>query len=255
MEICKTELCSGCGVCRAVCPQQCIDMREDGYGVVYPSIDHSRCVKCNQCLKICPSNSAPSFSYPRLCYAAWMDDASKRLLCASGGVGTCIAEFVVKEKNGVVFGTAYDVDMVPRVVAVERMEDIERLKGSKYVQSVVGNEMYSQIKAMLDMGRFVAFIGTPCQVAAVRRFLNKSYENFISVDLICHGVSPLSYFQGELKRIKAKVGDVDIATIRFRGNDEYNYKLSAWSPDGCRYVVDWNDSCYFAGFLWGGDFA
>jgi len=97
-----------------------------------------------------------------------------------------------------VFGTAYDKDFIPVTTYTETLEGLERFKGSKYVQSVVGDSTFKQMKEFLTEGRFVLYIGTPCQIAAARNFLKKDYANFVTVDLICHGVTPTSYFKEEI---------------------------------------------------------
>ena len=45
--------CNGCGACEAICPLRAISMEEiDGF--YYPNIEQSKCVKCKQCLDVCP---------------------------------------------------------------------------------------------------------------------------------------------------------------------------------------------------------
>ena len=66
-------------------------------------------------------------------------------------------------------------------------EDVEKLKGSKYVQSEMG-DLYQALKKDVLEGLTVLFIGTPCQVAGVKNYLRQEYDNLLTVDLICHGV-------------------------------------------------------------------
>jgi len=40
--------------CYAICPKEAISMVEDEEGFEYPQIDGSKCVRCYQCLKVCP---------------------------------------------------------------------------------------------------------------------------------------------------------------------------------------------------------
>ena len=76
---------------------------------------------------------------------------------------------------------------------IEQESDIALLQGSKYVQSDL-KDTYGIAKAKLDDGIAVLFSGTPCQIAGLRAFLRKEYDNLICVDVICHGApSPMVY--------------------------------------------------------------
>ena len=228
MEICPHNKCTGCYACVNVCPHHCISMTTDQFGELHPRIDERKCISCNLCAKTCPSNHAPSYHYPSKCYAAWITDKDKRCICASGGLGTILSEYVIRFKKGVVFGTAYDKDFIPVTTYTETAEGLERFKGSKYVQSVVGDYTFKQMREFLTEGRFVLYIATPCQIAAARNFLKKDYTNFVTVDLICHGVTPTSYFKEEIDYLVKKNKIEGLADIRFRGNDDNNYCLSLW---------------------------
>lgn len=234
MEICSHNKCTGCYACVNVCPHHCISMVLDDYGEMHPMVDDGRCISCNLCVKTCPSNNPPTFYYPSNCHAAWITDNEKRCLCASGGLGTILSEYVIRNKKGVVFGTAYDNDFIPVTTYTETLDGLEKFKGSKYVQSIVGDETFKKMKSFLIDGRFVLYIGTPCQIAAARNFLKKDYCNLITVDLICHGVTPSSYFKEEIDYLVKKNKIKGLADVRFRGNDENNYSLSLWDKIKCR---------------------
>lgn len=228
MEICPHNKCTGCYACVNACPHQCISMDTDKYGELHPRIDEEKCISCKLCIKTCPCNNVPSYQYPSKCYAAWITDKDKRCICASGGLGTILSEYAIRFKKGVVFGTAYDKDFIPVTTYTETLEGLERFKGSKYVQSVVGDSTFKQMKEFLTEGRFVLYIGTPCQIAAARNFLKKDYANFVTVDLICHGVTPTSYFKEEIDFLVKENKIEGLVDIRFRGNDDNNYCLSLW---------------------------
>lgn len=61
------------------------------------------------------------------------------------------------------------------------------LRTSKYVQSYVGIN-YKYVKEFLDAGKLVLFTGTPCQIAGLKTFFGKDYDNLYCIDIICHGV-------------------------------------------------------------------
>ena len=93
----------------------------------------------------------------------------------------------VIRRGGAVYGCSQKNYRTIRHIRVERNEDLELLKGSKYIQSEMGT-IYADVSSDLRSGREVLFIGTPCQVAALYGYLQKPYDNLTTVDLICHGV-------------------------------------------------------------------
>lgn len=258
MEICSYNKCTGCFACANVCNKGCITLKEDKYGEIHPVVDEQNCVRCGLCKKVCPNNLELDFNYPRHCYASWIDDDDKRKICASGGIGTIMSEFVIRHKRGVVFGTAYDSTFTPIATFTEKIEVLEKFKGSKYTQSIVGNSTFKSIKEFLEQGRFVIYVATPCQIAGLKSYLRKDYEDLITVDLICHGVSPTKYFKDELAYIckQHQIPLEDVSDVRFRGNDKNNFKFSIWKQktDGifnCLYSASYRKNYYLAGFLQG----
>lgn len=256
MQICPPNKCTGCYACVNACHHKCINMQEDIYGELHPVIDETHCTNCKLCQKSCPNNIDLDFNYPSICYASWITDVQKRKICASGGIGTILSEFVIKQKKGVVFGSRYDNQFTPVITCTEKLEDLEYFKGSRYVQSIVGNDTLLKTKKFLNSGRFVLFIGTPCQIAGLKSFLRKDYDNLITVDLICHGVCPTKYFKEEIAYLCKKKRIKNLVDIRFRGNDRKNFYLSFWTAkrtgnSHCVYNKPANTQYYFAGFLLG----
>lgn len=228
MEICPHNECTGCYACVSACKHDCIKMEEDELGAIHPSVDENKCVNCGACRKVCPNKVSFDFKYPSACYASWITDKEKRRICASGGIGTTMSEYVIRN-GGVVFGSRYNESLVPIMTFTERLEELEHFKGSRYVQSLVGNDTYKQVKNFLLDDRQVLFIGTPCQIAGLKSFLRKEYQNLITVDLICHGVCPTRYFTEEVDYLSNKFKLKDISDARFRGNDGNNFRLTLWN--------------------------
>lgn len=243
MDICAKDKCTGCFACVNACSHGCISMQEDELGCVHPVVDETNCVNCGLCKSSCPNNIELKFSYPIKCYASWIEDKEKRKICASGGIGTCMSEYVIKH-DGVVFGSRYDSELTPIMTYTERIDELECFKGSRYVQSLVGNDTYKDVRTFLRSGRLVLFIGTPCQVAGLKTFLRKDYNNLITVDLICHGVCPTKYFKEEIAYLTEKYNLNGVADIRFRGNDENNYREKILR-------LDETQQYYIKGFLLG----
>lgn len=234
MLICDYNKCTGCYGCVNICPMHCIEMNVDDYGETHPIVNDDKCIGCEVCIKACPNNVESIFRYPQGCLAAWSLDKTERCECASGGVATIISKYIIEVKHGVVFGTCYDEELCPIVSCTETLEGLGKFKGSKYVQSIVGDNTYNDMEEYLRNGRSVLFVGTPCQIAAANLRMNK-YDNFYTVDLICHGVSPTMYFNQEVAYLMKKHSLKDIVNIRFRGNDSDNYRVTIWSSITKKY--------------------
>ena len=186
-QVCPKESCTGCTACMNVCAHSAISMKADKYGFYYPEIDQNKCVDCGLCVKTCPVNHPVHIEYPSDCYAVVCKDREELKKVASGGMASIFSKYVL-DRNGVVYGAnGIDIRNVHHT-RVDRLEALDSIRGSKYVQSYMG-DIYKQVKKDLKEGKQVLFTGTPCQVAGLKAFLhNKVYDNLITADLVCHGV-------------------------------------------------------------------
>lgn len=212
------ELCCGCNACTQACPKHCISMNEDEEGFLYPCVDLNICIDCHLCEKVCPVINQKSHRTPIGVYAGKNKDEELRMKSSSGGLFILLAEKILLEK-GVVFGAKFNRDWEVIHDFAEDLEGVAEFQGSKYVQSRIGSS-YKNTEEFLKQGRRVLFTGTPCQVAGLKLFLRKEYENLLTVDFVCHGVPSPKVWQMYLKEIlSSPKGSVGKNTVLHSLND------------------------------------
>ncbi len=224
MEICPREQCAGCYACVNICPVQCISMKEDMGGFIYPVVDENKCIKCGKCKKVCFNcNTDIKFQQPKLVAAAWSSDERDRDTSSSGGIASVLS-FYILQHGGIVFGAAYDENNEVSHICIDKDTDIWKLKGSKYVHSYI-NDTFQQCKQYLLNGKLVLFIGTPCQIEGLKKFLNKDYANLYMIDIICHGVPSHKMLKEHLEYV-TEYKDLNGQDISFRNNTDFRLKIS-----------------------------
>lgn len=210
----SSKECCGCGACAARCPMGAIDMVEGDRGFKVPAIRENVCVKCGLCKKVCGFQSPVDAVTTGPFYAATA--AKDEPQSASGGVFISLARETVLA-GGVAYGAAYDVEPDGLCVCHRRVSSIAELaalQGSKYVQSDAA-ACYPQVERDLKDGLPVLFSGTPCQIAGLRGFLRRDYDNLATVDLVCHGVPSEKMFRGYVSSLEERFGK-RIVDFRFR---------------------------------------
>lgn len=208
--------CCGCGACMNVCPKNAIRMVEDEVGFVYPVINPSSCVECGACKQVCGYQTQPQMQKSKSVYAAASKDDDLLRKSASGGAFAVIAKNVLKD-DGVVYGASLQLEgdrLEPKHLRIDTMKRLSELQGSKYVQSAIG-DTYTRAKKDLLTGKKVLFSGTPCQIAGLKQYLRKDYDNLLTVDIICHGVPSKKFFQSFIDHYGKKLGGI-ITEFYFR---------------------------------------
>lgn len=219
--------CCGCTACSSVCPQKCIVMQEDNEGFKYPQIDQSKCTDCGLCEKVCPVKKEKPSDEITKSYVVRTKDACVLASSTSGGAFTALSDVIFSE-GGVVFGGAFDKDFNVIHDYAESKTDGEKFRGSKYVQSEMGNT-FSRVKEFLDEGRLVLFSGTPCQTAGLVSFLRKPYDNLITVDFVCHAVPSPKVWEKYRSFLRKKYNS-EIKNVNFRSK-HYGYHCSSMKID------------------------
>jgi coenzyme F420-reducing hydrogenase beta subunit len=195
-------------------------MQPDSEGFIYPRVDENACINCGICVDNCPQLVKPAIKNmltEPLVFAAKIKDRDTLLKSSSGGVFSALAHSII-EQGGVVFGVAFDSDLVARHIYAESIEEVAPMRGSKYVQSDV-DDTYQKVKTFLESGRTVLYSGCPCQVAGLRSFLQQDYANLLTVDLICHGVPSPKLFKKYLKWLESK-HNCKITSYEFRNKEK-----------------------------------
>lgn len=215
--------CCNCNACKNICPKDAIYIHLDEYGFEYPQIDREKCISCGLCKKVCAFQNIEETNTPIETYVGVAKDENIILKSASGGIFATIAQ-VYLENNGVVFGAAFDDQFNTIHIGINNIEDLHKLQGSKYVQSSIANT-YVEAKQYLCEGRKVLYSGTPCQIAGLKGYLMKEYENLLTIDIICHGVPSNKFFKDYLEVIEEKLGG-PIKEFKFRD------KTMGWGLNG-----------------------
>ena len=223
--------CCGCEACAQRCTQNAIKMVRDKEGFLYPEIDMHICTDCGLCEKVCPLLNQNEQKVPIVTYAAQNKNEAIRIQSSSGGIFTLLATAIVKN-GGIVFGAKFNEQWEVVHNSAETIEDLAKFRGSKYVQSRI-KDNYIKVEQFLKQGRQVLFSGTPCQIAGLKRYLIKDYQNLICIDIICHGVpSPMVWRQ----YIKAQ-DNAQISQISMRD------KTNGWKLFGMKIVSEENTIC------------
>lgn len=241
----KTDCC-GCEACIQKCPKQCISLKEDHEGFLYPVADEEVCIDCGICEKVCPVINQGVKRTPLAVYAAKNKNEEVRMKSSSGGIFSLLAEQTLME-NGVVFGARFNEDWEVIHDHTEKAEELDAFRRSKYVQSRIGNT-YKEAEQFLKQGRKVLFVGTPCQIRGLKLFLRKEYENLLAVDFVCHGVPSPKVWKKYLYELSngGKISDIQFRNKKTGWN---NYSLTIQSTQKVLLDEKASNNIYMKGFL------
>lgn len=248
IQITQKHDCCGCHACAQICPRSCITMQPDAEGFLYPVVDKGACISCGLCEKVCPiihSKEIPKET--PTAYAVQNTDKHIRDISSSGGFFSVLAEYVLAQ-NGTVYGAVMEQQFVKHV-RVTDLSGLNALRGSKYVQSNIGQTFLEARQDLKDQ-KLVLFSGTPCQIEGLLRFLVREYPNLICMDFICHGVpSPTVWKQ--YVSYREKNANANMVNAFFR-RKHFGWKCFTMQFDfdnGTEEVHMHNDDLYMHAFL------
>lgn len=245
--------CFGCTACMANCPVSAIEMVSDDEGFSVPKVDEKKCISCGKCIKVCPAIYRWEKEKEDIkVFAVKNKDYEILKNSTSGGMFRAIADKVLM-MNGYVCGCIIDDDMKIKHVVTNDLSVVERMMGSKYVQSDMG-ECLQTIRKYLLYEKNVLFAGTSCQVHGLLKYLDNSSvstDKLICLDLICHGVPSPTLFS-EYVKFYEKEMQVQIENYLFRSKkygwgvnlEDKNYISTVWGSD------NYKDDTSYCGQLW-----
>ena len=209
-------------------------MQTDKEGFSYPVVDTTKCSDCGLCEKVCPVINQLPEQQPIATYAAINSNEAIRNASSSGGIFTMLAQETINN-GGIVFGAVFNEDWDVEHIYVDNANDLKRLRGSKYVQSKIGDS-YAMAEKFLKEGKEVLFSGTPCQVAGLKKYLRKEYKNLKTVDFVCHGTPSLEVWKMYLDEV-CRINNIgNITDIQFRNKAEgwkkYSLQITYTGNDG-----------------------
>lgn len=213
--------CTGCNCCSAICSNHAISIETNRFGVWYPQIDLDKCTGCGLCTQVCPiygKKYVNGFIEP-VAFAGWNLDEEIRKSSSSGGIFTAIADYMIQEYGTIVYGAAYVKDFLVEHIRINTIDELDKLRGSKYVQSYISKDIYNKLLDDLKAGHRVLFSGTPCQTAAVSKLVSRICarwkENLFTVDVLCHGVPSPKAWEAYLSEICSSKS-ASLVTINMR---------------------------------------
>lgn len=170
----------------------------------------------------------------------------------SGGACSQIIDNFYKKGNGAVYGVVFDVDSNIRHKRASTQEECDSFRKSKYVRSDM-SDIYRQVLEDINNGLRVLFIGTPCQIYVLNKYLGTKGVNedaLVTVDLICNGapshsvwVDYKNWLEDYYKKKLAYFG------FREKGDKNNPYLTKAIFTDGFTLVDSPKTACYNRLFL------
>lgn len=244
--------CVLCGSCMNICPVNAISFQKEYLDFCYPEIDKKKCIGCDLCERVCPVlKEIVSFSNRMnspLAYIARNRSSEVRRRSTSGGIFFAAAQYVLS-MGGYICGAIFDDDFHVKHICTNDVEQVQRMLGSKYAQSDMG-DIFRQVKDILLRGTLVLFTGCPCQIAGLNAYLRKNYDNLILMELICHGIPSDKMLQSYIQLLES-LYHAKLTQIQFRNKDKgwHCSAVSASFLNGSSYRNPITVDAYMRGFL------
>ena len=209
----ENGLCCGCGVCKGICPMDCISWEQKS-GLYRPYIDNTGCIGCGLCVSVCPGLAheyVPKDTAEKTvlgeyveCYNAWSKDAALRHVGASGGVVSTIIKALVESGryDGAFCLDSYDCRTQLKTRLYTAEDIAECWSGSKAPKSRYLPVSHENAVAYMKLNRDkrLILVGTSCAIRGIIAAIDKLKlvrEQYLLIGLFCDQVfnyNVLSYF-------------------------------------------------------------
>jgi len=275
----QADLCSGCGICKAICPKECISWNKKN-GLYVPNINEQQCVNCGLCASVCPGlghryevkgTAEETVTGPVLAsYNAWSRDPELRHVSASGGVvSTMIRELLeIGAYDGAFCLDSYDYrqQLKTRLYTAEEVKDCWNQSNAPKSRYLPVSHENAVAYMKENRNARLIFVGTSCAVrgiqAAVKK-LNLKREQYLFIGLFCDKVfnyNVISYWQDrychgnalEALHFKNKESGGWPGDMKFfpEGREAFYVPLedrakakAYFMPERCLYCVDKLNAC------------
>lgn len=228
----REQNCYGCGACAYVCPQNAIDMTQNAEGFLMPVVDESLCSVCGLCEKKCTFMNpyTPDQKLERSnCYAGFNKTREELKESTSGGIAAILMDYFLST-GGYVAACRWTEDLIAEHMCTNDRSKLESFRGSKYIQSDM-TQVFAGIEKALKDSKKILFIGTPCQIGAIRNVFG-NIDDFYVVGLICGGVSsPKVWKMFKSEREKEYGGKMLLADFRYKGRYGWNTPMALYLFD------------------------
>lgn len=224
--------CIGCQACVDLCPQKAITFQYDQWGEGRATVNTELCNDCRLCELRCPARTNDFCNAQQIVYAAI--SKSNRKTGSSGGVFYELASQHINN-GGVVFGAAFDRNLKLVHKKASSLCELDALCKSKYLHSDMTG-IYNEIANCLKDGLQVMYVGTPCQVSAVKNAFQKKYgSQLFLVDFLCHGTGTQKCFDmcisAEEKKKNGKITEFSFRAKSRKAEHSYRYKIKRGSKE------------------------
>lgn len=212
--VCDMNMCTACKACINICKKDSISI-SDNLKNVNAVIDEEKCIHCGLCEKVCQVKSPLPLQEPITWYQGWNTNSGERKKSSSGAFAYSLSMQMINDGGYVVSCHFHKGEF--KYYVTNTILDLDGFRESKYVKSDP-KDVYSAIKKLLLEGDKILFIGLPCHVAGLKKYLGREYENLITVDLICHGSPSPKLLDMFLNQYGYNLSSINKIHFRQKGN-------------------------------------